>query len=140
MRTLAIARPCHFPAHLVWLAQSVLAIAFGVMGLSAALMPMPALVQQMPWAAEMAPVFVRLIGLAQVAAAVSLIAPAATGVAKALVPIAAGAPAVMMGVALLVSLLRGDCDAMPTVVGLGLRAAFVAWARAGAISRNRASD
>lgn len=137
MRTLAIPRACHFPAHLVWLAQSVLAIAFGAFGLMKALAPMPALVQQMPWAADVPAALVRLIGVAEIAAAVGLIAPAATGLATALVPLSAGGLAVLMGGALLFHVQRGELDALPTTIGLGLLATFVAWARGGALQRNR---
>src|SRR5690606_38899219 len=135
MRTSTLARPCPVPAHLVWLAQSVLAIAVGAMGLVAAITPMPALVQQMPWAADLPPAVVRLIGVAGIAAAAALIAPAATGRAKALVPLCAGGLALVMGCALVFHVQRGGFDALPATIGVGLLAAFVAWAHAGALAR-----
>ncbi len=137
MTTSTISRACHVPAHLVWLAQSVLAIAVGAMGLVAAITPMPALAQQMPWAADLPSAVVRVIGVAGIAAAAGLIAPAATGRAKALVPISAGGLAVVMGCALMFHVQRGGFDALPATIGLGLLAAFVAWAHAGALSHNR---
>lgn len=135
MATFAVSRPRRIPAQLLWLAQSVLAIAFGIAGLITVMTPMPALVNQMPWAADLPPALVRAIGLAEVTAAVGLIAPAATGVAVALVPVSAAGLAFLMACALLVNVQRGEFDALPVNIGLGLLAGFVAWTRAGALRR-----
>ena len=133
MTTTVISRPRRIPAHLLWLAHSVLAIAFGMAGLLKVVTPMQGIVNQMSWAADLPPAFVRVIGLAEVAAAVALIAPAATGMAVALVPVSAAALALLMAGALIVNVQRGEFDALPVNIGLGLLAAFVAWARAGTL-------
>lgn len=137
MTTTVISRPRRTPAHLLWLAHSVLAIAFGMAGLLKVVTPVQGIVNQMPWAADLPPAFVRVIGLAEVAAAVALIAPAATGMAVALVPVSAAALALLMAGALIFNVQRGEFDALPVNIGLGLLAAFVAWARAGALRRQR---
>jgi hypothetical protein len=80
----------------LWIIQSLLAFAMFGAGMFKIATPHAALVAKMGWATTWPPMRVKLLGAAQVAGAVGLIAPWATGIAPVLTPIAACCLLVLM--------------------------------------------
>lgn len=85
----------------------------------------------MPWAADVSPSFVKTIGVLEILAAIGLIAPAVTGIAPVLVPLAAvGLVLVMLGAVVLHAKRKEIPNIFIAFFILAL-AAFVAWGRFG---------
>lgn len=112
---------------LTWGLQVLLAVAFAGAGAAKLTTPKAELEQTMAWATDFSQTQIQAIGAAEVAGAVGLVVPAATGVLPVLTPVAAGAPAVLMGGAAMTHLQRGEPPYAPIV--LGLLSAVVAWLR-----------
>lgn len=112
---------------MTWGLQILLAVAFAGAGMMKLTTPKAELEQTMGWAADFTAVQVQAIGAAEVAGAIGLIVPAATGVLPVLTPIAAVALAVLMGGAAMTHLQRGEPPYAPIV--LGLLSVVVAWLR-----------
>jgi len=113
----------------LWVAQVLLALGFGMGGLMKSTTPMAELAAKMPWAGAVPELLVRLIGISEVAAAVGLILPAATKVRPSLTPLAAACLVVVMVLAAIFHVTRGEFEALPINIVLGGLAAFVAWGR-----------
>ena len=112
----------------LWVVQALLAFAFtaaGVMKLSTPHDQMMA--NGMGWAADFSATQVQLIGAAEVAGAIGLIVPAATGILPVLTPVAAAALTVLMGGAIMTHVQRSEAFVGPLV--LAALSALVAWGR-----------
>lgn len=112
---------------LSWALQILLALAFAAAGAGKLTTPKAELQQSMAWATDFSQEQIRAIGAAEVAGAIGLVVPAATGVLPVLTSIAAGALAVLMGGAAMTHLQRSEPFVVPVV--LGLLSALVAWLR-----------
>lgn len=113
----------------LWGVQGLLALAFGMAGIMKATQPIAQLAAAMPWAAAMPPELVRFIGISELAGALGLILPAAARIRPGLTPLAALGLVVIMVLASLVHLARGEIQALPVNLVVGALAAFVAWGR-----------
>lgn len=113
----------------LWVVQVLLAAAFGLTGLMKIITPYAELAEQMPWVSAV-PAFVPLLaGIAEFAAALGLILPAALRIKPVFTPLAAvGLLFVMMPAAFL-HISRGEFDMVATTLILAGLAAFVAWGR-----------
>ena len=80
----------------LWVVQGLLAGVFMLTGTTKLVLPREVLEKRMHWAATWPRWRIRLLGLAEVAGAVGLVVPAATGVAPVLTPLAALCLAVLM--------------------------------------------
>jgi uncharacterized membrane protein YphA (DoxX/SURF4 family) len=132
MKTTALSRtnPPGRALHVsLWILQIVLAIAFGIAGLMKLTRPLAALTEPMEWVTAVPPLMVRFIGLSELAGALGLVLPAATGVKPGLTPLAALGLAVVMALALAFHVSRGEYSALPINLALGGLAAFIAWGR-----------
>jgi len=78
------------------------------------------------WARDLGPARVRVIGLLEIAGAVGLVVPAATGILPWLTPLAAACLAATMAGAAALNLRRGETRALPQNVVLGVLSALVA--------------
>lgn len=117
---------------LLWIVAALLAVAFLGAG-SAKLLKSKHALQDggMAWVEDFSQPVVRGIGVAEVSGALGLVLPALTGIAPALVPIAATGLALLMAGAVLTHLRRREfLGALPATV-LTLLSAFVAWGRFG---------
>jgi DoxX-like family len=81
---------------LLWIAQGLVAAVVTLTGTTKLLLPKEQLAKRMHWAATWPRGRIKLLGLAEVAGAVGLIAPLATGIAPVLTPLAASCLAVLM--------------------------------------------
>jgi uncharacterized membrane protein len=99
----------------LWIVSGVLAALYLVAGVRKLAQSKDQIVVQpgMGWAEEYAPRTLRLIGGAEVAGALGLILPAATGVAPWLTPVAALALAVLQALAIRMHLRRGERAPLP---------------------------
>ena len=73
----------------LWIAQILLALAFGAAGITKVMQPIEKLVTNMGWVKDVAPRTVRLIGILEMLGAIGLILPAVTGIWPWLTPVAA---------------------------------------------------
>jgi hypothetical protein len=112
-----------------WSVQIVLALTFGAVGIMKLTQPIAALAQGLGWPGVVPSTLVRVIGLSEFLGAVGLILPAATGFKPALTPLAAAGLLVVMCLASLFHISRGEVSMLPVTVVLGALAGFVAWAR-----------
>lgn len=109
------------------LVQRVLAIRFGINGLLKLTGPIPELARLLGWPGAVPAGLVRFIGLAELAGAIGLVLPALTRIKPALTACAAAGLAVLMTLATLFHLSRGEKGPLPVTLGLGALAVFVAW-------------
>jgi DoxX-like protein len=80
----------------LWIAQGFAALVLAAAGAVKLVVAREALATRMHWAARWPRWRIKLLGLAEVAGAVGLVAPVATGIAPALTPLAAACLAVLM--------------------------------------------
>jgi len=80
----------------LWIAQAFVALFLALAGGAKLVVPREELATKMDWAASWPRGQIKLLGVAEVAGAVGLIAPQATGIAPVLTPIAAACLAVLM--------------------------------------------
>lgn len=112
----------------LWIAQVLLALAFGMAGTMKTFTPIDELAKSMTWVAS-APFLPRLIGPAELAGALGMILPAATRVRPGLTPLAALGLSIIMVLAAGMHVLRGELQVVPVNVLLGGLAGFVVWGR-----------
>jgi uncharacterized membrane protein YphA (DoxX/SURF4 family) len=114
----------------LWVVQAMLAVAFGMAGSMKATKPIADLAQQMVWAGDVPAALVRFIGVSEFAAALGLVLPAATRIQPRLTALAAAGIVLVMVLASLFHLSRGEAGALPVNFVFAGLAAFVAWGRA----------
>ncbi|MBO9539765.1 DoxX family protein [bacterium] len=112
----------------LWVLQVLLAAMFGMAGTMKATAPITQLAANMPWVAEL-PALVRFIGIAELAAALGLILPAATRILPFLTPLAGAGLALIMVLAAGFHGMRGEYGSIGMNVLLGALAILVAWGR-----------
>jgi uncharacterized membrane protein YphA (DoxX/SURF4 family) len=113
----------------LWLAQLLLAAAFVMAGFMKTTMPMPELIRQMGWPGALPAALVRFIGVSELAAGIGLILPAITRIRPLLTPLAAAGLVLVMTLATLFHLARGEAHVIPINLAFAALAAFVAWGR-----------
>ena len=112
----------------LWVAQILLAVAFGMAGAMKATTPIDELARTLPWVADL-PGLARFVGVCELAGAVGVVVPAATRIAPFLTPLAAAGLGLVMVLAAGFHAMRGEFSMIPVnLVLLGL-AVFVAWGR-----------
>jgi putative oxidoreductase len=126
MTAAAPSKPLHIA---LWVAQLLLAAAFGFAGILKTTAPIAELAEKMVWPGVIPPALVRFIGASEFAGALGLVLPAATRIKPVLTPIAALGLVVVMILAAGFHVLRGELFALPINLGLAALAAFVAWGR-----------
>jgi uncharacterized membrane protein len=116
----------------LWIVAGLLALAFLAAGLMKLSTPKEKLAERMAWVNDYSAGQVKAIGAVEVLGAIGLILPAVTGIAPVLVPLAAAGLAIVMVLAAIMHLRRGDGAAavVPNIVLFALDV-FVAWGRFG---------
>lgn len=115
----------------LWIVQVVVAGMFAMSSLAKLTQPTDKLADKYPWVRDFSPTMVRFIGVMGMLGAIGLIAPAATGIAPILTPIAATGLAVMMVLAAAMHIRRKERSAVWLTAILFALAALIAWARFG---------
>lgn len=114
----------------LWVAQSLLAFAFGMAGATKLGTPIAELAKTMPWVNDMPAALVRFIGAAEVTGAIGLLAPALTRIQPKLTALAGAGLATVMVLASVLHVTRGELGMLPVNLVLGGLSAFIAWGRA----------
>jgi len=113
----------------LWTAQVLLAALFMMTGGMKVFLSPAEIVKAVPDFAAVPLGLVRFIGIAEIAGAIGLILPAVTRIAPLLTPLAASGLAVVMILAALFHISRGEFAQLGLVIPLGAVATFVAWGR-----------
>lgn len=114
----------------LWVAQLLLALAFGAAGVWKSFTPMAELAEAMNWVAASPDWLVRFIGIVEIAGALGMILPAATRILPFLTPLAALGFAVIQVLAIGVHASLGEtAGTLPVNLVLLALAVFVVWGR-----------
>ena len=115
----------------LWILQVVLAAMFATAGFMKLTQQKQKLAGRLPWVEDLSAATAALIGTAELAAALALILPAATGIAPALTPLAATGLVVLMVLAATTHVRRREPGAIAFNTVLLALASVVAWGRFG---------
>jgi len=113
----------------LWVAQVLLALVFGMAGAMKTVTPIDELAKSLPWVTDTPVALVRFIGISEFAAALGMILPSALRIRPILAPLAGAGLVVIMALAAMFHLSRGEAPVTPVNLVLGGMAAFVAWGR-----------
>ena len=113
----------------LWVSQGLLAALFLVAGLTKSVQTMAEMSEKMLWVATTPEWVVRLAGISEVLGALGVIIPAVMRIRPALSPLAAACLALVMALALVFHLVRGEMYALPINLVLMALALFVAYGR-----------
>ena len=113
----------------LWVVQVLLALFSLAAGFNHGFRPLSSAVQTSPWIAALSPALVRFIGVAELAASVGLVLPAATRILPWLTPLAALGLALMMLFAIPFHIMRGEANVIGLHIVVAALALFVAWGR-----------
>lgn len=115
----------------LWVVAGVLAVAFLMAGSMKALRAKADLVGSMAWVEDFSQTQVKLIGTAEILAAIGLVVPPLVDIAPWLTPLAALGLVLLMAGAAVTHIRRKELQMLPINSVLLLLAAFVAWGRFG---------
>ncbi len=115
----------------LWILQVLLAIAFAMAGAMKASRSRTDLQDRMAYVEDFSEQQITGIGVIEILAALGLVLPAITGIAPVLVPLAATGLVIVMVLAMVVHLRRGEAKMIAPNIVLGLVAAVIAWGRFG---------
>ncbi len=112
----------------LWIAQILLALASGFAGFMKTFRPIPDLAAMMKWPGDYPPALTRFVGVAELAAAVGLILPSATGILPWLTPLAALGFGIIQVLAIGLHAMRGETQQtlIANLILLAL-ALFILW-------------
>lgn len=113
----------------LWIAQAALAAVYIPAGLTKLATPIAKLSTMMPWAGDVAPLFVRFIGVTDLAAGLGVLLPALTRIAPRLTVWAAIGATVLQAFAMVFHASRGEWMILPMNAVLFALAVFVAFGR-----------
>src|SRR5262245_31994424 len=103
----------------LWVVQLLLAFMFAGAGFAKATTPFPDLAQTLPYTADLPGALVRFIGISEVAGGIGLLLPALTRVAPALTAWAGAGLAIVMALATVFHVSRGEWSGVPVTLVLG---------------------
>jgi uncharacterized membrane protein len=112
----------------LWIAQGILAAMFLTVGFMKIATPIEELSKIVPLAKD-APDLIRFIGMCELLGGLGLILPAMLKVKPHLTTLAAFSLVVLMLLALVFHLIRGEISAIGTNIVLGMLAVFIVWGR-----------
>lgn len=92
----------------LWILQGLVALLFGFAGSAKLFLPIDQLAKRFPWMAKVSPLFVRFLGVCELAGAVGLIAPEATAILPTLTPVAALGLSALMTCAIVFHVVRRE--------------------------------
>ncbi|GAA3198490.1 DoxX family protein [Actinocorallia longicatena] len=115
----------------LWILQGLLAAMFLFAGVLKSTQPKEKLAPQLPWVEDVSLTTLRIIGVAELAAALGLILPAATDIATVLTPLAATGLVIIMVLAAITHYRRKETQGIVVNVVILVVAAVVAWGRFG---------
>jgi uncharacterized membrane protein YphA (DoxX/SURF4 family) len=114
---------------ILWVAQLLLAAAYGMFGTMKATQPLDQLAQMMTWIPDFPPLFVCTLGVVEVLGAIGLILPSLTRIQPRLTVIAALCILVHQFIAVALHLSKGEVSVLGLNAVLIALAAFIFWGR-----------
>jgi putative oxidoreductase len=114
---------------ILWALQVLLAVLFAIVGVLKTTLPMKTLLSMFPWTDSAPALFVRFLGVTELAAAIGLILPMATGILPRLTGFTAFALTLVMLLAVGLHSVRGEWFIVPVPLVVGALTAFVAVGR-----------
>jgi putative oxidoreductase len=114
---------------LLWIVQLLLAAAFGMAGVMKLTSPIDELAAAMVWPGDIPAALVRFIGATELLGAIGLVLPSVTRIKPVLTPLAACGLAIIMLLAAIFHVVRGEFSALLINGALGGLAVLVAWGR-----------
>ncbi len=108
----------------LWIAQGLLAVAYGMAGFMKATSPIPQLAERMGWPGEL-PRLTRFIGVAELAAAIAMILPILFAFLQWLTPLAAAGLTLIQLLAIGFHIQRNEYRVIPVNIVLLALSAFV---------------
>jgi uncharacterized membrane protein YphA (DoxX/SURF4 family) len=113
----------------IWVVQILLALAFLMAGIAKATQPIEKLSERMGYVKDFPPTVIRMIGTAEVLAAIGLVLPALTNILPVLTPLAAGGLVLIMLGAMATHFRRKEYPMIAINLVLLALAAFVVYGR-----------
>jgi uncharacterized membrane protein YphA (DoxX/SURF4 family) len=113
----------------IWVAQFFGAAAFIMSGVMKTITPIDALSAMMPWTGEYSEMFVRFIGIVDLAGGIGLLLPSLTRLSPRLTPIAAISCVVLQICAMVFHISRGEAEVLPINIIYIALALFILWGR-----------
>jgi DoxX-like family len=113
----------------LWIVQVLLFAAFIISGFMILISPIAQLSSTLPWTLDVPEILVRFIGLAEAAGALGLLLPSITKIQPQLTPLAAMCLVVVMVLAVVFHIARGEISMILPSLIFGVLNAFVAWGR-----------
>lgn len=113
----------------LWLAQILLAAMFLVTGSMKALQPITELAPNLPWVLDVPASLVRFIGVSELLGGLGLLLPSLLRIRPSFTPLAAIGLVVLMVLASLFHLFRGEAPVIGINLTLAAIAGFIAWGR-----------
>jgi uncharacterized membrane protein YphA (DoxX/SURF4 family) len=113
----------------LWVAQLLLAAAYGLFGSMKATQPLDQLAAMMTWIPDFPPLFVRGLGIVEILGAIGLILPAITRIQPRLTVIAALCILVHQFCAVALHVSKGEFNVLGLNVVLIVLTAFIFWGR-----------
>jgi DoxX-like family len=113
----------------LWTAQALLFLGFGSAALMKLFTPIPQLAAMIPWAGDHSEIFVRVIGLVDLAGALGIVLPALTRIKPGLTVLAALGCATLQVFAIVFHISRGEAMVTPFNLVLLALSLFVLWGR-----------
>lgn len=114
----------------LWVLQVLLALFFIMVGFTKGFSPLAEMVARVPWVADTPSWVPRLAGISEILGGVGLILPAATKIKPMLTPLAAAMLGLVMFLAIIFHLVRGEFGTLPINLIALVLAGFVAYGRA----------
>jgi hypothetical protein len=113
----------------LWSAQAAVSAVFCLAGYTKLTFPISELAAMMPWTGDVAPGFVRFIGLVDLTGGLGILLPALTGIQPSLTALAAIGCVLLQIIAFGFHVWRGEFSVLPLNVVLFTLSAFVLWGR-----------
>jgi len=113
----------------LWITQVILAAMFLMAGIMKSTQPIEELGKSMPWVNEVSAGMVRFVGISELLGGIGLILPALLRIKPILTPLAALGIFIIMILAFLYHIAKGEYEALGFNVILAAAAFFIAWGR-----------
>jgi hypothetical protein len=114
---------------ILWIAQLMLAAIFLMVGFIKVVTPIDQLAASLPFVKEMPAAFIKFIGVSEILGGLGLLLPSLLRVKPEITVLAAKALIIVMTLALVFHVSRGEFSAIGTNIVLGAIALFISWGR-----------
>ncbi len=113
----------------LWVAQVILALMFIMAGAMKSTQPIEELGKSLPWVNEVSAGLVRFIGISELLGGIGILLPSILRIKPILTPLAAAGLAVVMVLAFVYHIAKGEYNVLGMNIILASIALFVAWGR-----------